>query len=566
MTLHWHASRGDCEGLQQLLSQKMDVNERDGRNYTALACAISSPTVAKDVLRLLIGAGADVNAYVDDPPQHVLGLAARTGDPETVQILLQAGSDIRYVSAAGYSVLVDVMYSQAGQGMLLSIVDFLIEQGADLDQTTVHNETPMRVASFRGRFDVVKRLLDAGADAAPLGWDDLMKAIALGNADDVKAILERSTDLTTRDCYDRTPWLLCVQTGDLNKSQLLRAAGATIDECGRTGQSALTYAVAQEDERMLAWLLSLDQDKWFVDNLADAALITAAEYGTTACARVLLDAGANPKFRNEFNDTAITVAANTDIVRMLIGSGEDLCDASVEVKRRLTGLDTTAELESNEADYRAGRLPRAGTANPELMEVPFWHAMVRAGCSAWTARDTFQDTNNLQNGPVWCFDRFGMSFTEMPDGTFVQIGGEHEDYYDPDFHIYNDVIIHRSQGDFQILGYPEDVFRPTDFHSATYVDGSIYIIGGLGYSGSREFGRTPVYRLNCDTWQIEAIAVSGDLPGWIHEHHARLHEPHSLVLSGGKRCVQHLGQEKIVENTDAYLLDLSNMRWQLIRP
>ena len=47
------------------------------------------------------------------------------------------------------------------------------------------------------------------------------------------------------------------------------------------------------------------------------------------------------------------------------------------------------------------------------------------------------------DGPVWCFSRFGTSLTELPDGRFVQIGGEHEDFYDPDFCIYNDVTVQK---------------------------------------------------------------------------------------------------------------------------
>jgi hypothetical protein len=34
------------------------------------------------------------------------------------------------------------------------------------------------------------------------------------------------------------------------------------------------------------------------------------------------------------------------------------------------------------------------------------------------------------------------SLTLLPDGRAIQIGGEHEDYYDPDFCIYNDVFVH----------------------------------------------------------------------------------------------------------------------------
>ena len=157
--------------------------------------------------------------------------------------------------------------------------------------------------------------------------------------------------------------------------------------------------------------------------------------------------------------------------------------------------------------------------------------------------------------------RFGMSFTELPDGKFVQIGGEHEDYYDPDFCIYNDVIIHGRPGVFQIMGYTEKTFPPTDFHSATYVDGVIYIIGGLGYHGSRRFGATPIFQLDCKTWRIEAVQSTGDNPGWIYQHKARLIEPGVLVIVGGKVCKENDGEVQHVENRDRFCLDLSEMIW-----
>lgn len=83
-------------------------------------------------------------------------------------------------------------------------------------------------------------------------------------------------------------------------------------------------------------------------------------------------------------------------------------------------------------------------------------------------RAAFDDTDSLDE-PVWCFHRFGKSITEFPDGRIIEIGGEHEDYYDPDFCIYNDVVVHYGGGRFEIFGYPEEVFPPTDSHSATLV-------------------------------------------------------------------------------------------------
>jgi hypothetical protein len=196
------------------------------------------------------------------------------------------------------------------------------------------------------------------------------------------------------------------------------------------------------------------------------------------------------------------------------------------------------------------------------MSISFWEEMVRAGISAYEAKFQFDDSDNM-NEPAWCFNRFGMSFTELPDGRYVQIGGEHEDFYDPDFCIYNDVVVHEGPGEFRIMGYPKEVFPPTDFHSATYVDGFIYIVGGLGYQGSRRFGNTPVFRLDCTTWRIEAVQANGDNPGWIYEHKARLTEPGILVVSGGKICREADSEEQHVENTDQFGLDLANMSWEV---
>jgi hypothetical protein len=43
--------------------------------------------------------------------------------------------------------------------------------------------------------------------------------------------------------------------------------------------------------------------------------------------------------------------------------------------------------------------------------------------------------------PVFCFRRFGRTETKLPNGRIVYIGGEHEDIYDPDLNIYNDVVV-----------------------------------------------------------------------------------------------------------------------------
>lgn len=131
-------------------------------------------------------------------------------------------------------------------------------------------------------------------------------------------------------------------------------------------------------------------------------------------------------------ENAMSLASNQEIIRLLMKAGEDIADISTEMKRILTGLKAGDTLDVTELEYQNDFCPRFGKANPQVMEVPFWKEMVRSGISAYGARIQFREGAE-QNRPAWCFRRYGCSFTELPDGRFVQIGGEHEDYYDRDF-------------------------------------------------------------------------------------------------------------------------------------
>jgi hypothetical protein len=139
----------------------------------------------------------------------------------------------------------------------------------------------------------------------------------------------------------------------------------------------------------------------------------------------------------------------------------------------------------------------------------------------------------------------------------VEIGGEHEDYYDPDFCIYNDVVVHNGQGRFRIFGYPRDVFPPTDFHSATFLDGAIYVIGNLGYPDDRRPGETPVFRLNCSTWSMEAVPSNGHVPGWIHGHRAQAQGDGTILIWGGKIW----NGEDLAGNQQAFRFDPRTGHW-----
>jgi hypothetical protein len=273
---------------------------------------------------------------------------------------------------------------------------------------------------------------------------------------------------------------------------------------------------------------------------------------------ILLQAGADRTHTSDYVDSIISEAYSMEVVRLLLAAGEDSNRISSDVRRLFVKVPAVP-FQISEVQYWAGKERRFGTNNPELMEVEFWEVMVRSGISAWAAKSQLQD-NGYPGTPAWCFYRFGQSFTELPDGRFIAIAGEHEDGYDPDFCIYNDVVVYDGRGDFQIFGYPQDVFPPTDFHSTTLVGDYIYIIGNLGYFPERCYGRTPVYRLDCRSYQIEPVLTTGNNPGWIYKHQAIYREPGIIAVSGGI-IVEGTQQQDYVPNETEYFLDLKTLVW-----
>ena len=137
------------------------------------------------------------------------------------------------------------------------------------------------------------------------------------------------------------------------------------------------------------------------------------------------------------------------------------------------------------------------------------------------------------------------------------IAGEHEDHYDPDFYIYNDVIVQHRDGTIEIFGYPKDVFPPTDFQTATLVGNRIIIVGSLGYPKERKPGTTSVAVLNLDTFTISKIVTSGKSPGWLYSHKATLaQDGASIVIQQGKL------DGTLIENIDDWQLNLADWRWE----
>ncbi len=500
------------------------------------------------------------------PSEAALRAALADGDPARARALIAAGAPVRYKRGHGYDALLDAVHGRdiGRDPRLLDLLALLAAEKIDLSGVSSYGESGLRVLSRVGRFDAVRLLLGAGADRSQLGWTPLLEAVALGPLADVQAALARGADLEARDWWERTAWLVALLTGDVGKASLLRDSGADVNARGRCGCPPLFYAIQGHHPHLLRWLLGGGADVHQPDDFGKTPLMEAVEEDDLECVEALLAAGADVS--TDAMGTALGRARSRAIILRLLDAGADPADANQRVLLGLPAEGDDALAGVSPGDFRRAFTRTFGTRNPERMRAPFWEAMIRCGASAYAARQRFEATSGPPAEPVWCAQRFGQSLTFLPDGRGVQVGGEHEDFYDPDFCIYNDVFVHERDGSVAVYGYPESVFPPTDFHTATLVGDAIFVIGSLGYPGARRYGETPVYRLDVRTLRMDRLDARGEAPGWIYGHRATAAGPHRIRVWGGKVVTETEGEESHAPNPGTVVLDLARLLWRREAP
>ena len=148
--------------------------------------------------------GASVKSF--DYRHTPLEYACAVGDDRIVRILLDAGMDARWQDDWGQS----AMESACTKGHL-SIVEMLLNHDKDLlEFANQYGWTPLFFAADRGRVDVVRFLLERGANiygALESGTTVLMVACIRGDLNVMRLLLTAGIDVEARDKLQQTALL-----------------------------------------------------------------------------------------------------------------------------------------------------------------------------------------------------------------------------------------------------------------------------------------------------------------------------------------------------------------------
>ena len=211
------------------------------------------------------------------------------------------------------------------------IVRYLVDQhGQVVDAPGFSsNETPLSSASRSGHLEVVRVLLQYGADASAQDKrksTPLHRASERGHLNVARVLIEHGAEAGVQDVDKSTPLHASSQGGHLAVSEVLLTAGADAKAQDVDISTPLHWASQGGHLDIVRVLLDHGAEAWAEDGVQSTPLHAASQGGHLDVARVLLEHGAKAGAQDEDGWTPLHRASeggHIDVVRLLLDHSAD---------------------------------------------------------------------------------------------------------------------------------------------------------------------------------------------------------------------------------------------------
>ncbi len=300
------------------------------------------------VAQLLLERGVDVNASDKDhwTPLHS---ASYYGRSEIVRVFLDHGADVNAENHEGETPLELVARGKDhSKGDGVRVAQLLLDRGADVKAQPKGHWTPLNWASYYGKPDMVRVLIDHGATVNLNAENGLLRTplqdVSRGeyeSQDDgvrvAQLLLERGADVNAQDINRETPLHFASSSGRIEIARVLLDHGAIAIAEASEGETPL-HAISrgkydsQDGIRLAQLLMERGVDANKPDKDHDTPLHYACYSGKLDIARELLDHGATATAENGQGETPLHVISRGEyepqdgvrLARLLLEHGADV--------------------------------------------------------------------------------------------------------------------------------------------------------------------------------------------------------------------------------------------------
>jgi ankyrin repeat protein len=263
--LHWAAYYGHVDVADLLLHKKLPINDRNADGLTPLHLAVIGSQFSAVEFLLRMNAMLEPQCRQGRMPMHY---ACGSDNSDIVRLLLGAGAQAEIPIASD---LRKPLHIAASTGNV-EIVQLLCEKGVTIDSRDSAGDRPLCVAAYYGHTEVVEKLLDFKAPLRlPFGdrsYEDspLCVAVKEGHLGVVSVLLRRGALVRQKDELGWQPIRYAAHFGHPDVLELLLTQASTISD-DTTGMSASDYSgdyvgfaagsnISEERRRRVRQLLS----------------------------------------------------------------------------------------------------------------------------------------------------------------------------------------------------------------------------------------------------------------------------------------------------------------------
>ena len=214
----------------------------------------------------------------------------------------------------------------------LALLQSLVENGAEISKRGGKFEYPLGAAVYHGHSDVVRYLLQQGADPNFLSRDfgNVLQISALGGSVDVmKQLIDAGAAVNAQGGSYNTAVIAAASRDNIEAVALLLNSGADLKVGSPSHGSSLNQAAAAGNTTMVTALLGTGADLNGIGDSEGTPLYAAAESGSLSLVQLLLRRGAdvNKGSSSVLYGFPITIAAkkgHSQVVRALIRGRADV--------------------------------------------------------------------------------------------------------------------------------------------------------------------------------------------------------------------------------------------------
>ena len=371
---------GNVDAIKLLLSVGANPNIKNDDGQTWIHHTVIG-NWSREVLQVVIAHGGDVNAATKDNITALV-LTTRTGNVDTINVLLAAGADPNISDADGYTCLHDAVDVRCNKETLQAIID----HGANIHAANKKSVTPLMQALQTGNINAINVLLNAEADLNIIDKDGdtcLHRAVrARCSKEILQSVIHCGANVNATNKSSVTALRLSCQTGNKDAISELQKAEADPNISDADGYTCLHDAV---DVRFNKETLQAIIDHGANINAANkegvTPLMQAFQIGNINAINVLLNAEADLSIIDKDGDTclhrAVRVRCSKKILHSVICHGANV---NATNKSRVTALRLAYQTGNEDA---ISELLKAG-ADPNIVDEAgetCLHTAMRSKCS-----------------------------------------------------------------------------------------------------------------------------------------------------------------------------------------